>query len=54
MKQVLCLITILFTINVYSQDTDSSDDFVSFECSFDFDGHKVFNRFTVDMEEKIG
>mgnify|MGYP000179697214 FL=1 len=25
MKQVLCLITILFTINVYSQDADSSE-----------------------------
>tara|TARA_B100000795_G_C22458141_1_gene308231 strand:- start:71 stop:463 length:393 start_codon:yes stop_codon:yes gene_type:complete len=48
MKQVLCLITILFTINVYS-----SDNFVSFECSYDFDGSKSFNRFTVDMEEKV-
>tara|TARA_B110000008_G_C16606703_1_gene418716 strand:+ start:201 stop:596 length:396 start_codon:yes stop_codon:yes gene_type:complete len=48
MKQVLCLITILFTINVYS-----SDNFVSFECSYDFDGRKFFNRFTVDMEEKV-
>ena len=43
---------VVFLLVLFSA-TASSDSFVSFKCSYDFDGKESFNRFTVDMEEKV-